>query len=208
MCPGRVTARLRTGVTGLAVRARVLPRRLGVLGVLAVLSLLIAGGVLGHRVRDFAVRIWRWVRDHVTHIVSDWSAVAQRGKSIAFLNLSLAWVQYIVRFSIAGLVLAAFGVEWHPAIYWLLQYLVQSISSIVPTPGGVGGAEAAFLLLYAPFVDMGTLVPAMSTWRLMFFYLPLAGAALIFFLMTRKLRRKKEREAMPPVGDAAVHPAE
>jgi uncharacterized membrane protein YbhN (UPF0104 family) len=177
-----------------------------VLGIMVLLSLLVAGGVLGRRVREFAVRLGRWVRDHLTHIVSDWGAVLQRGKAIALLNLSLAWVQYIVRFSIAGLVLAAFGVDWHPAIYWLLQYLVQSVSSIVPTPGGVGGAEAAFLLMFAPFVEIAIRVPAMSTWRLLFFYLPLAGAALIFFLQTRSLRR--QRAALPPVTNAAIHPAE
>jgi hypothetical protein len=116
------------------------------------------------------------VRSFTAHIISDWLGVMRRGKGVALANLALAALQWLVRFSIAGLVLAAFGEAWHPALYWLLQYLVQSISSVVPTPGGVGGAEAGFLLLFAPFVSGGSLVPAMSAWRLLFFYLPLEHA--------------------------------
>jgi uncharacterized protein (TIRG00374 family) len=117
----------------------------------------------------------------------------KRGKGIALINLALSLLQWLVRFSIAGLVLAAFGVEWQPALFWLLQWLVQTISSIIPTPGGAGGAEAGFLLLFQPFVDKGVLFPAMSTWRLMFFYMPLIGSALIFFLLHRRSRAMRRR---------------
>ncbi|MEL6238108.1 MAG: flippase-like domain-containing protein [Pseudomonadota bacterium] len=155
---------------------------------LAVLGLVVAAGLLGGRVRTFASKASRAVKRWVAGVLGDWGEAARRGKWVAVVNVMLALFQWCVRFSIAGLVLAAFGVEWRPALYWLLQYLVQSISSIVPTPGGAGGAEAGFLLLFAPFVDPDALVPAMSTWRLIFFFLPLTGAALIFFLLNRKPR--------------------
>ena len=172
-------------------------------------GLLITFGAFGRKVRGFAIRMLTKVRDALGQIAGDWGAVARRGKGIALANISLAAGQWMVRFSIAGLVLAAFGVEWHPALYWLLQYLVQSISAIVPTPGGAGGAEAGFLLLFAPFVEVDTLVPAMSTWRLMFFYLPLTGAACLFFALTRKRRKlppSSTPNSMPPGG--AIEPAE
>lgn len=153
---------------------------------LVLLSLVIAGGLLGGRVRGWAANASRAVRRWVSGVLGDWAEAARRGKWIAAVNVTLALLQWCVRFSIAGLVLAAFGVEWRPALYWLLQYIVQSISAIVPTPGGAGGAEAGFLLLFAPFVDADALVPAMSTWRLIFFFLPLTGAALIFFHLNRK----------------------
>ena len=155
---------------------------------LAALSLVIAAGWLGGRVRGWAANASRAVRRWIAGVMGDWGEALRRGKWIAAVNVLLALAQWCVRFSIAGLVLAAFGVDWRPALFWLLQYLVQSISSIVPTPGGAGGAEAGFLLLFAPFVDADLLVPAMSTWRLIFFFLPLTGAALIFFLLNRKPR--------------------
>jgi hypothetical protein len=172
---------------------------------LAVLGLVIGGGLLGARVREWFGRAMRKVRGYFSQIAGDWSVALKRGKAIAVVNLALSVLQWAVRFSIAGLVLAAFGVEWQPALFWLLQWLVQTISSIIPTPGGAGGAEAGFLLLFQPFVDKGILFPAMSTWRLMFFYMPLAGSALIFFLLHRRGRAIRRRIAAE--GGSSVVPA-
>ena len=152
-------------------------------------------GLLGLRLRMALDRIWRHARRSLAIVLRDWGALMRRGKAVALLNLGIACVQWSVRFSIAGLVLKAFGIVWQPALFWLLQYLVQSISSAVPSPGGVGGAEAGFLLLFAPFVDPAVLLPAMSMWRLLFFYLPLIGAALIFFALRRRLRGRPNSPA-------------
>lgn len=173
--------------------------------VLAALGGALAAGWLGEGPRARVAGLLARVRDFAGHVVSDWLGVVRRGKGFALANLLLALVQWLARFSIAGLVLAAFGQDWQPALYWLLQYLVQAISSVVPTPGGAGGAEAAFLLLFAPFVGAGVLVAAMSTWRLIFFYLPLAGASLVFFLLHRAGRPRAARRATL---DAAPQPAE
>lgn len=165
---------------------------------LALIVAMVVGGVFGRRVQNFVWRVVHTGREYLRHIVMDWGAALKRGKGVALVNITLAAVQWMVRFSIAGLVLAAFGIDWQPALFWLLQYLVQSISSIVPTPGGAGGAEAGFLFLFAPFVPVDVLVPAMSTWRLMFFYLPLTGAACLFFVLARKVRPRSVMPAAPP----------
>jgi glycosyltransferase 2 family protein len=149
---------------------------------------LLATGALGPRVGGWITRRWRRLKASAAIVLADWAALVRRGKRIALLSLCLALLQWSVRFSIAGLVLAAFGLAWQPALFWLLQYLVQLISSTVPTPGGVGGAEAGFVLLFAPFVERAVLFPAMSTWRLLFFYLPLTGAAAIYFVLRRQQR--------------------
>lgn len=172
---------------------------------LAGFALVVAAGLLGRRARDIARRASATVRNWAVGVWGDWGKAAARGKWIAGISVALAWVQWSVRFSIAGLVLAAFGVEWRAALFWLLQFLVQSISSIVPTPGGAGGAEAGFLLLFGPFVASDILVPAMSMWRLIFFFLPLAGASVIFFALNRRKRRTL-REIEPEAG--LPHPAE
>lgn len=172
---------------------------LGLAGALAVIGGLIAAGVFGHRVRTWSARHARRIRAATSMIIGDWKTLASSGKRVALASLCFAVLQWSVRFSIAGLVLAAFGIAWQPALFWLLQYLVQAISATVPSPGGAGGAEAGFLLVFGPFVDRAALFPAMSTWRLLFFYLPLAGAAVIFFV----LRRRHRYAAMP---SAAAHP--
>lgn len=167
-------------------------------GLAGLVGALIAG-LLGDRLRRRASRFLAHARGFAGHMLRDWLKVLGRGKGIALANLVLALTQWLARFSSAGIVLAAFGQAWHPALYWLLQYLVQAISSVVPTPGGAGGAEAGFLLLFAPFVTASVLVAAMSAWRLIFFYLPLAGAALVFFV----LRRRRAVLAHPAVAQPA-----
>lgn len=162
---------------------------IGVVLALALIVAFLVTGALGSRLQDWIVRRWQPLKVSAVMIAGDWRTLAHRGKRIALCNLCLALLQWIVRFSIAGLVLAAFGTGWQPALFWLLQYLVQSISSTVPTPGGAGGAEAGFLLLFSPFVERAVLVPAMSAWRLLFFYLPLAGAAVMFFILRRQQLR-------------------
>jgi uncharacterized protein (TIRG00374 family) len=175
---------------------------------LALFALVIAAGFLGARARDLAARASRRVREWISGVLADWADLGRRGKWVAVVNIALAVVQWSVRFSIAGLVLAAFGMEWRPALYWLLQYLVQSISSIVPTPGGAGGAEAGFLFLFQPFVDADVLVPAMSTWRLIFFFLPLTGAALLFFLLNRWAIAADKAQAANAAREGLAQPAE
>lgn len=178
----------------------------GVLALLAALAGAMAAGFMGAGPRARAAALLNRARDFGGHVVSDWLGVMRRGKGMALVNLALALAQWLARFSMAGIVLAAFGQDWHPALYWLLQYLVQSISSVVPTPGGAGGAEAGFLLLFAPFVAAGVLVAAMSTWRLIFFYLPLAGAALVFFLLQRAARLRSAETDPLDAADPAVVP--
>lgn len=158
----------------------------GALLVVAVLGGMIGAGVFGQGVRAWTSRRWQWLRLSGAMVARDWRAVVRTGKALALLNIGIAVVQWSVRFSIAGLVLAAFGTAWQPALFWLLQYLVQMASSTVPSPGGVGGAEAGFLLLFSPFVERAVLLPAMSAWRLLFFYVPLIAAAVIFYLLRRR----------------------
>lgn len=177
---------------------------LGVACVLAGVIFAIVSGAAGAGLQAKAAQIGARMRSFAAHMLHDWLRVLRRGKGVALANLVLALVQWLSRFSLAGIVLAGFGQAWHPALYWLLQYVVQSISSVVPTPGGAGGAEAAFLLMFAPFVASGVLVPAMSAWRLIFFYLPLTGAAVLFFLLHRAGGRAAARRHARSARDSAI----
>lgn len=171
----------------------------GVLAALVVLGGMVGAGLFGHRSRTWAVKRLRQLRISAAMMGRDWGLLIRTGKGLALLNLCIAAIQWSVRFSIAGLVLAAFGTSWQPALFWLLQYLVQTISSTVPSPGGVGGAEAGFLLMFSSFVERAVLLPAMSAWRLLFFYVPLTAAAVIFYF----LRRQRFRGLHPRRGEAA-----
>lgn len=177
---------------------------LGVACALATIFIAIVSGVTGAGLQARAAQLGARMRSFAVHMLHDWLRVLRRGKGVALVNLLLALMQWMARFSLAGIVLAGFGQAWHPALYWLLQYVVQSISSVVPTPGGAGGAEAAFLLMFAPFVARDVLVPAMSAWRLIFFYAPLTGAAVLFFLLHRAGGRAVVRRHALSPRDSAI----
>ena len=51
----------------------------------------------------------------------------------------------------------------------------------VPTPGGTGGAEAAFLLVFSNLIPRAAVGPAMAGWRLItYYFMLLVGVGLLF----------------------------
>jgi uncharacterized protein (TIRG00374 family) len=108
------------------------------------------------------------------------------------MTISLALVQWTVRFSVITVVIVALDGRFQPLLYWGLQWLTVSFAALVPTPGGVGGAEAAFLVLYSPFMGGARLLAAMAAWRLLLYYWPtlVAGIGLYVF---RALDQRRQR---------------
>ena len=109
--------------------------------------------------------------------------IARRGKATFALAMALTAVQWSARYSVATAVLVFLGVEARPLTYGALQWATFTLSSFVPTPGGAGGAEAAFAALYSPFVPVDLLGTATALWRLVLFYLPLVVAVAAFYAL-------------------------
>lgn len=114
------------------------------------------------------------------------SLIGREGKLLFAAGLALTAVQWTARYSVAALVILALGGPAEPLLFGAMQWLVFAVSSVVPTPGGIGAIEAAYLLLYAPFLGDGLLTASLGLWRLILFYLPIAVAALLFFLLERR----------------------
>jgi uncharacterized protein (TIRG00374 family) len=113
--------------------------------------------------------------------------IARRGKRVFLAAATLTTLQWLARYSVASFVIAALGGPFHPLLFIPLQWMVFTLATFVPTPGGTGALEGAFLLVYGPFLPPPVLVPAMALWRLCLFYGPIALAALCF-LATQKRR--------------------
>lgn len=153
---------------------------------LMILAFIVAAGrygLLGSKAAQLILKAAIGCRKYFTAMVIDWRNLMRAGKGLALATTTLALVQWMARFSIAAIVIGAAGGQMRPILHWLLQWAVQSFGSIVPTPGGAGGVEAAFLLLFAPFLDADALLPAMTVWRLVFFYFPLTIAAIVLFML-------------------------
>ncbi|MEM8695410.1 MAG: lysylphosphatidylglycerol synthase transmembrane domain-containing protein [Pseudomonadota bacterium] len=140
-------------------------------------------GLFGSRVAGIARRLGARTAELCRNVASDWKTVLKGGKSVVMTSMALSVVQWGARYSVATAIIGFAGGAMLPLLYWALQWLTFTFSTIVPTPGGIGGSEAAFLLLYAPFLSPDTLAQVMVIWRLMLFYVPTGLAAVIFLGM-------------------------
>jgi glycosyltransferase 2 family protein len=109
--------------------------------------------------------------------------ILTRGKSRFAVTLLLTAAHWIGRYSVISALALFLGVPFDPVLFWLLQWIVFTIMTFVPTPGAAGGAEVAFTAVYATLLPLGVIGVATAGWRLFTFYVPVALAALLFPLL-------------------------
>lgn len=106
-----------------------------------------------------------------------------KGKWRFALSLSLTGIQWTARYSVISALAAFLGADVQPVLFWLLQWVVFTLMAMIPTPGATGGAEAAFFLLYSPFLPSRVIGLATAGWRFLTFYFQLGLAAILFFFL-------------------------
>jgi glycosyltransferase 2 family protein len=117
--------------------------------------------------------------------------IATRGRSRFAITIGLTTLHWAGRYSVISALALFLGVPFDPVLFWLLQWIVFTIMSFVPTPGAAGGAEVAFTAVYATLLPAGVIGIATAAWRLFTFYVPVGLAALLFPLVST--RRKESR---------------
>lgn len=166
---------------------------------LAVRWILLGG--LGRRTRQrgilFVARARRKLRDTWRDARDVFRLIVVRGKSRFALSLSLTAIQWIARYSVISALAAFLGSPVEPVLFWLLQWVVFTLMGFIPTPGAAGGAEAAFYLIYSPFLPEQVIGLATAGWRFFTFYLPLGVASVLFFL----LNLRAGASLIPPTAD-------
>lgn len=162
---------------------------------------LIVGGTLGRRTQRRGVRIIRGVRGSFRRSWADarsvFALIRTDGKRRFAFTLSLTALQWTARYSIISVLLAFLGAPVQPVLFWMLQWVVFTLATVIPTPGAAGGAEAAFYVIYSPFVPAPLMGLATAGWRFFTFYLLLLLAAFAFIAIGG-LRRNKSGEAVAP----------
>jgi uncharacterized membrane protein YbhN (UPF0104 family) len=130
--------------------------------------------------------------------------ILARGKGRAVAALGLTALQWLCRYSVVVAVLAAFGVRVSPLPHVLLQWVVFTAGSVVPTPGGAAAVESAFAVLYHPFVPGSLLAALTAPWRIVLFYLPLAlDVALLGLLAGVPAQGRGSRSSRTPASATA-----
>lgn len=125
----------------------------------------------------------RWRRE----LRRDLVLIRRRGLATFLGNVVLAALQWSARLSIVAALAAGLGapLAWLHAM--VLQWICFLVMALTPTPGAVGGAEAAFLLVFGRELP-GALTPLiLASWRLVAFY---GLNALALVLLTVCWRRR------------------
>jgi uncharacterized protein (TIRG00374 family) len=157
----------------------------------------VLGGGLGHRTRSRGLKIfarlrrkmrttWREAREVIQIII-------RSGTLQLLLSRSNTAVQWAARYSVVTAIIAYLGAPVHPVLYWLLQWVVFTFMALTPTPGGAGGAEASFYLIYSAFVPRDVIGLATAGWRFLPFYFELGLASILFFIFNQTRRGSKPK---------------
>ena len=161
---------------------------------------LILGGGLGRRTRHRGLRLVARLKRPFRTFWSDarevFKLIRYNGKAWFCLSILLTGSQWLARYSIVSAIVAFLGLPAQPVLFWVLQWVVFTLSALIPTPGGAGGAEAAFFVLYSPFIPSSAMGLVTAGWRFFSFYLLLGLAAILYMILG------PGKSVTPPAGKA------
>jgi uncharacterized protein (TIRG00374 family) len=123
------------------------------------------------------------IRSSYRNFTATFHTITCGGKSIFVLTMALTSFQWLCRYSVISLLLAGMGLSVQPLLFMALQVIVFALITFVPTPGGAGGAEAMFSLLYRAFLPAGAIGVVTTAWRFLTFYFLVLVAAVLFLLI-------------------------
>jgi glycosyltransferase 2 family protein len=126
------------------------------------------------------------IRSSSREFVKTYHTIVLKGKAVFVLTMTLTMLQWICRYSIISLLLLGLGIAPRPLLFMALQVIVFALLAFVPTPGGAGGAEALFSVIYRSFLPAETIGIVTAGWRFFTFYFLLLLAAALFFLLKKR----------------------
>jgi uncharacterized protein (TIRG00374 family) len=122
------------------------------------------------------------LRTFVENFSGTFKKIIRSGKAVLILTLTLTALQWICKYTIISLVLLSFGLQPHPLLFMALQVLVFAFASLIPTPGGVGGAETVFYFIHRAYLPAGLVYVITAVWRFFTFYFLALLGSLLFLL--------------------------
>jgi uncharacterized protein (TIRG00374 family) len=126
-------------------------------------------------------------------VIETYRTIISRGKAVVALTMTLTVVQWVCRYSIISVLLLGFGIQPRPILYMALQVIVFAVAAFIPTPGGTGGAEGVFFMIYRSFLPHHLIGVVTALWRFFTFYVLLILAAVLFLLF--RIRTPVKRSA-------------
>jgi hypothetical protein len=135
------------------------------------------------------------VTQKITNIWQDFSTVykliGQKGKIWFLASLFLTSIQWICRYSVISALLAGLSLPVDIVKFFLFQWLVFTLTTFIPSPGGAGGAETAFFYIFSGIIPRELLALTTTAWRFLTFYFQLSLGSIVFgYTNFKKLAKK------------------
>lgn len=133
------------------------------------------------------------LRRYKTDLVFAMRFAITRGKLTFLFTVLAAGIGWCSRYGAISALVLGLGLNADPVLFFLLQWVVFSIMTMIPTPGAIGGAEVSFALVYSGLIPSFAIPIVTSGWRFITFYLPVGLGSLIFASIGGAALKKKNR---------------
>ncbi len=129
--------------------------------------------------------------------------ILRRGKRAFLAAVLVAGIGWCGRYGAVSAL--AFGLGYHvdPVLFFLLQWVVFTTMTMVPTPGAIGGAEISFSLVYRGLIPPGIMPVMMSAWRFLTFYLSIGLGSLLLAATGDSFRERRSEATASTVPEKA-----
>lgn len=106
---------------------------------------------------------------------------------------AITFVQLAVYYIIPYFILLSLGVTHVNVIMVIsMHVLIVMVVSLFPIPGGAGGAEYSFSVIFSSFIGTGSkLVLAMLLWRIVTYYFGMLSGLIAMLIQPKRIVTKK-----------------
>lgn len=144
-------------------------------------------------------KLFKGIRRKINAFWKDFRALyvsmIKRGKGRFIINVFLSALHWGSRYSVVAVLALGLDYEVDVIKFFLLQWIVFTLMSFVPTPGATGGAEGLFLLIFGGILPSQAIGTLLIGWRFLDFYfltilaLLILGGDLLFQWIASKAQK-------------------
>jgi len=145
---------------------------------------------------SFRYKILSSLRKYKTDLIIAMKFVITKGKMSFILAIIAAGIGWCSRYGAISALVVGLGLDADPILFFLLQWVVFTTMTMIPTPGAIGGAEVSFALIYGGLIPSFAIPIVTSGWRFITFYLPVGLGSLIFALIGGTALKKKNENIL------------
>ena len=131
----------------------------------------------------FVERIRLLIHKYENQFLSALTFVVKNGKGTFGICTLLSGLGWVCRYGAISALVLGLGLKADFVLFFLLQWVIFTTMTLIPTPGAVGGAEVTFALVFTGIVPPAVLPLLVGAWRFVTFYMLIAIGA-IFMAVT------------------------